>query len=113
MRKYLPYVPGILTRLCYVLLKKWKEINKKALILFFSLLFLWIFMVPMGLIGIGFLRTIKDWKEGKGFALPWSTTNEGLARVEINLPQQNIVYALDSNSVQSVLWYYLHTVRGN
>ena len=62
MRKYLPYVPGILTRLCYVLLKKWKEINKKALILFLSLLFLWIFFVPIGLAGMYFLCAIKEWK---------------------------------------------------
>mgnify|MGYP001572090245 CR=1 FL=1 len=111
MRKYLPYVPGILTRLCYVLLKKWKEINKKALILFLSLLFLWIFMVPMGLVGVALLHTIKDWKDGKGFVLPWAEQEE---QREIKSPQQqDISYQLDSNSVQSVLWYYLHPIRGN
>lgn len=83
--------------------------NKKAIILFLSLLFLWIFLVPIGIIGMSFLHTFKDWKDGKGFVLPWKTSDEGLARVEINSPQQqDTSYTLNSNSVQSVLWYYLH-----
>ena len=97
-------------------------------------------MVPMGLVGMSLLHTIKDWKDGKGFVLPWveqeeqrdvntatwvpewqmrqsgEYLDEELAKIdaeyESKIPK-DISYLLDSNSVQFVLWYYLHTVRGN
>ena len=74
MRKYLPYVPGIL-------------------------LLIFVIVLSLG-------RTYMV----NGF----DTIDAGLSRIELNSPQQqDISYSLDSNSVQSVLWYYLHTVRGN
>ena len=77
MKKYLPYIPGILV------------------------------LIFVTVLSIGRTYMVN------GFGT--RDIDEGLSRIELNSPQQQdiISYQLDSNSVQSVLWYYLHTVRGN
>ena len=45
--------------------------NKKAIILTVSLVFLWIFLVPIGIVGMALLGSLKEWKNGNGFVWPW------------------------------------------
>ena len=86
--------------------------NKKAIILFFSLLSLWIFIVPIGIVGAALYGSLKEWKNGNEFIWPWieQEVSDDYSAIDWNHEFEKIVLKPDNSALRE---YYegIHLCR--